>query len=67
MSEPNPTLDPEDLNEWQLKIQTADRNNILSHCQNCHYEWIDSDWNIPCPHCNSVQIEQISCWQFPDD
>ncbi|MGF1491984.1 MAG: hypothetical protein ACFBSC_05905 [Microcoleaceae cyanobacterium] len=51
---------------WQAKVQIADQNNILSHCQSCGYEWVDSGEKSICSHCGSKDIERIRCWQFPD-
>ncbi|MDJ0714549.1 MAG: hypothetical protein QNJ54_10055 [Prochloraceae cyanobacterium] len=67
MSQPKPSLDPFQLKEWQLKIKTANRNNIFCHCHHCGYEWIDSSFEASCPNCDSTKVERISCWQFPDD
>lgn len=54
------------LQDWQQKIQQANRHNILCHCRQCHYEWVDSSFEAVC-RCGSRNVERISCWQFPDD
>ena len=65
MSENFP-LDPSLLEQWQLKIKTANRHNIFCHCRNCDYEWVDSSLGASCQKCSSNNVERISCWQFPD-
>jgi hypothetical protein len=58
-------LDPDELREWQLKIEIANQHNIWCHCRQCDREWIASA-PVAC-ECGSVQVEHIACWQFPDD
>ncbi|HEY9740987.1 MAG TPA: hypothetical protein V6C90_10900 [Coleofasciculaceae cyanobacterium] len=67
MSESSPEQDISLLREWQLKIETANRNNVLCHCRRCGGEWMDSYFNVVCSSCGSSDVEQIACWQFPDD
>lgn len=69
MSESNPEQDTDSslLREWQLKIEVANRNNIFCHCRHCGAEWVDSSFDVVCTSCGSSSVEQISCWQFPDD
>ena len=54
------------ISKWQEKIKIANRNNIFCHCRNCNNEWVDSSFDATCSHCGSLNIERISCWQFPD-
>jgi hypothetical protein len=54
------------LQDWQQKIQQANRHNILCHCRQCDHEWVDSSFEAVC-RCGSNNVERISCWQFPDD
>jgi Zn finger protein HypA/HybF involved in hydrogenase expression len=61
------TLEPSVLQEWQAKIETANRNNIFCHCRTCDAQWIDSSFEVACHSCGSKDVEHISCWQFPDD
>lgn len=56
---------PSDLEEWQSRLQEANRHNVFCHCKQCGAEWIASDPE-PCG-CGSYQVEHILCWQFPDD
>ncbi|WAL61241.1 hypothetical protein [Thermocoleostomius sinensis] len=58
-------LNPDELREWQLKIEVANRHNIWCHCRQCDREWIASKPSV-C-ECGSAQVESIACWQFPDD
>ncbi|MGC9503777.1 hypothetical protein [Baaleninema sp.] len=58
------SIDPEEIRTWQAKIQQANRNNLLCHCQVCDREWVSSRPE-PCS-CGSRQVESIACWQFPD-
>ncbi len=52
--------------QWQEKIKVANRNNIFCHCRSCNNEWVDSSFEAICINCGSVNVERISCWQFPD-
>lgn len=54
----------DEIRHWQAKIETADRNNIFSHCKVCDAEWVAST-RQPC-QCGSREVEYIACWQFPD-
>jgi hypothetical protein len=65
MSEINPQLTPNELQEWQRKIATANQHNIFCHCRQCDREWVASSYEN-CS-CGSQEIEHILCWQFPDD
>lgn len=67
MSESNLELDPSLMEEWRLKIEVANRNNIFCHCRRCGNQWVDSSFDVACSRCDSADVEQISCWQFPDD
>ncbi|WP_013323626.1 hypothetical protein [Gloeothece verrucosa] len=67
MSENPPVLNAAELKEWQTKIETANRYNIFCHCRGCHAQWVDSSFDVICSSCGSKDVEQISCWQFPDD
>lgn len=67
MIENNHVLNSAELQEWQAKIETANRNNIFCHCRACNTEWIDSSLEAICRYCRSKDVEHISCWQFPDD
>ncbi|ACK72820.1 hypothetical protein PCC7424_4456 [Gloeothece citriformis PCC 7424] len=67
MRENNPGLSAAELEEWQAKIETANRNNIFCHCHSCDAEWVDSSFEADCIYCGSEDVEHISCWQFPDD
>ncbi len=58
---------PEELAQWQLSLQEANRHNIWCHCQRCQYEWVDSVEDAVCPQCHSDRVQHIPCWQFPDD
>ncbi|NJO41498.1 MAG: hypothetical protein HC769_15670 [Cyanobacteria bacterium CRU_2_1] len=58
-------FDPAELQEWQQRIEEANRYNIWCHCRTCHKEWIASTYVI-CS-CGSKNVEHIACWQFPDD
>lgn len=60
-------FNPEELYQWQLSLQEANRHNIWCHCNACQYEWVDSDENAACPQCQSDRVQHIPCWQFPDD
>ena len=62
MSEPST-----EIQEWQFKIEQANRHNIFCHCRHCQAEWVDSSWTALCQKCGSTDVEKISCWQFPDD
>jgi hypothetical protein len=62
-----PFPDDSQLRDWHLNIQKANRNNILCHCRNCDYEWVDSHNDVACCRCGSQDVENVSCWQFPDD
>ena len=66
MSDFSSPLEPDQLQEWLVKIATANRNNILCHCRRCGWEWVDSTFEAIC-QCGSSDVERISCWQFPDD
>jgi hypothetical protein len=56
---------PNELHEWQLILEAANRHNILHHCRRCDREWIAS---MPqACNCGSTSVERIPCWQFPDD
>ncbi|QDZ38471.1 hypothetical protein FRE64_16410 [Euhalothece natronophila Z-M001] len=55
------------IQQWQSKIRIADSNNILIHCKNCDEEWVNSEPEVTCYQCGSKNLEQIRCWQFPDD
>ncbi|WP_421659628.1 hypothetical protein [Leptothermofonsia sp. ETS-13] len=65
MTDPQPQLSPDELRNWQLSIEEANRYNIFCHCRRCDREWIASDYVI-C-NCGSQDVEYIACWQFPDD
>lgn len=66
MSEhPPPQFTPAELHDWQLRLQEADRYNILCHCRVCDREWVSSSPEA-CV-CGSQNVEHIACWQFPDD
>ena len=65
MSEINPQLTPDQLQEWQTKIAIANLHNILCHCRQCNKEWVASTYET-CT-CGSREVEHIVCWQFPDD
>ncbi|NER48682.1 MAG: hypothetical protein F6J92_18695 [Symploca sp. SIO1A3] len=67
MSEHNTEQNTSLLREWCSKIEIANRNNIFCHCRSCGYEWVDSSFGVVCSNCGSHNVEQISCWQFPDD
>ena len=67
MSEQNSFRELSEIQQWQLKIKTANYNNIFCHCRDCRYEWIDSSFEASCTTCGSTNVEHISCWQFPDD
>ncbi|MBD2022658.1 hypothetical protein H6F43_20965 [Leptolyngbya sp. FACHB-36] len=58
-------LNPDELREWQRRIQQANEYNIWCHCRRCDREWIASDY-VGCA-CGSQDVEDIPCWQFPDD
>jgi rubrerythrin len=62
-----PFKDKNQLYQWYYGIKMANRNNIFCHCRNCNYEWVDSSSDAVCRQCGSQNIENISCWQFPDD
>nr|WP_239121699.1 hydrogenase maturation nickel metallochaperone HypA [Spirulina major] len=53
------------FDRWRLKIEIADRHNILCHCRQCGQEWVTSTRDASC-RCGSRDIESIPCWQFPD-
>lgn len=57
----------EELQTWFTNLAEADRHNIFCHCRACDWEWVDSCRTVNCPHCQSSNVETISCWQFPDD
>ena len=65
MSDSNPQLTPNELEEWQTKIEIANLHNIFCHCRHCDKEWVASTYEI-CS-CGSKEVEHILCWQFPDD
>lgn len=65
MSDVQPLLTPQELYEWQLRIQAANQFNIWCHCRVCDYEWVASNYDA-C-NCGSTNVEHIACWQFPDD
>ena len=58
--------DLSELQEWQQKIEVANHNNIFCHCRTCGAQWVDSSLEAMC-NCGSLDVERISCWQFPDD
>lgn len=58
-------LSPEELYQWHLRIEEANRYNIWCHCRECNREWIASR-PVAC-ECGSKNVESIACWQFPDD
>ena len=62
---PEPQLSPEELQQWLLSLEEANRHNILCHCQDCDFEWVASA-EVAC-RCGSKRVEYIACWQFPDD
>ncbi|MFB2878115.1 hypothetical protein [Floridanema aerugineum] len=65
MSQNNPQLTPDELQEWQKKITIANLHNIFCHCRKCNKEWVAStEENCSC---GSTEVERILCWQFPDD
>ncbi|NBD14983.1 MAG: hypothetical protein GVY04_02190 [Cyanobacteria bacterium] len=55
------------IQQWQRKIERANQNNIFCHCRDCGQEWVDSQEEVTCSKCGSNNLEQIRCWQFPDD
>lgn len=55
-----------ELHEWRHKVKVANHNNIFCHCRTCGAEWVDSSFEAICG-CGSLDVERISCWQFPDD
>ena len=67
-------LSSEELQQWQLSLEEANRHNIWCHCRECDFEWgplpkslanvVASGWSI-LPVGNSQMIS--ACWQFPDD
>jgi hypothetical protein len=63
--EPFSQLNPAERREWQLRIEEANRYNILCHCRSCDREWVASSY-VACS-CGSSEVEHIACWQFPDD
>jgi hypothetical protein len=65
MSDARAQLKPDERHTWQLKIQSANRYNILHHCRRCDREWVASVPERCC--CGSADVESIACWQFPDD
>lgn len=65
MSDSNPQLTPNELEEWQTKIAIANLHNIFCHCRHCDKEWVASTYET-CS-CGSQEVEHILCWQFPDD
>ncbi|MBR8835504.1 MAG: hypothetical protein DSM106950_16155 [Stigonema ocellatum SAG 48.90 = DSM 106950] len=62
-----PLPDYSQVHEWHKAIEEANRNNIFCHCRSCGYEWVDSSRDAICSNCTSIDVEHISCWQFPDD
>lgn len=56
-----------EIEQWQEKIEIANRNNIFCHCLQCKREWVDSHLDAACKSCGSNNVEHIACWQFPDD
>lgn len=66
MSEAFSEQDKSELDKWRLNIEEANRNNIFCHCRTCGAEWVDSSFDVVC-RCGSLDVERISCWQFPDD
>ncbi|MBD1845501.1 hypothetical protein H6F89_19225 [Cyanobacteria bacterium FACHB-63] len=56
---------PEELQEWQQRLEEADRYNILCHCRKCEREWVASTSELCI--CGGTNVEYIACWQFPDD
>jgi len=54
------------IKQWQRKIEFASHNNIFCHCRDCGEEWVDSQEEVSCGQCESKNVEQIRCWQFPD-
>ncbi len=67
MSDSQSERDASRMDAWRRKIKTANRNNIFCHCHQCGFEWVDSVWDAECGECGSLEVERISCWQFPDD
>ncbi|MEM8780723.1 MAG: hypothetical protein AAGF26_18030 [Cyanobacteria bacterium P01_G01_bin.49] len=59
-------LKPDVRQEWLSKIEKANHHNIFCHCRLCGWEWVDSNFEARCK-CGSLNVERISCWQFPDD
>ena len=59
-------LNDDELKEWQLRLNEANRHNIFCHCRNCGEEWVDSFTDVRCKSCGSRDVEYIACWQFPD-
>lgn len=66
MAEYHSHFHPQELQEWQLKIEAANLYNIFCHCRQCDREWVASSSEVPCD-CGSTNVEHIACWQFPDD
>ena len=62
MSENDPLIQ-----QWRRKIEVANQNNLFCHCRDCGEEWVDSQEDVTCIQCGSRNIQQIACWQFPDD
>ncbi|MGB0560823.1 MAG: hypothetical protein ACPGVO_03350 [Spirulinaceae cyanobacterium] len=54
-----------ELAEWQRRLAEANRRNVFCHCRQCGQEWVASGREA-CPHCGSLDVEAIACWQFPD-
>ncbi|WP_204106455.1 MULTISPECIES: hypothetical protein [Spirulina sp. CCY15215] len=65
MSSSESNSDKNLFDRWRLKIEIADRHNILCHCRQCGQEWVTSTRDASC-RCGSRDIESIPCWQFPD-
>lgn len=55
------------IQKWQRKIELANRHNLFCRCRDCGNEWVDSQEETVCEKCGSKNLEQIPCWQFPDD
>ena len=55
---------PEELSDWQQRLEEADRHNIFCHCRDCDAEWVAS--KPEACQCGSKNVEHLACWQFPD-
>ncbi len=63
----SPQLNYQEHTLWQKALTQLNRYNLYCACRQCGYEWVDSQTDIACPHCQSKSIQMIPCWQFPDD